>query len=295
MKNKKTNQAGSGVQAKADRGAPRRDNKSAGQDKKAATQDRRIRFSEDLIWGIHPIVEALKYEPNRISEIIAQKDRRGAKFDEIVELARAAKVKVTFIDSISLQGDGAASARHQGVIAKVTQADLMDFADFLQKFKDAVDRGEKPRIIVCDSLQDPHNLGAIVRSALASGAIGVLLTRERSAPLGGTAAKSSAGAISHMDICQVTNLVKSLAELKKVGAWVFGAIKDADAVSLFDADLNVPACIVVGSEGTGIRPLVRRECDIQLSIPMVGELDSLNSSVAAAVILFEAMRQSLVS
>ena len=256
--------------------------------------ERNLRFSEDLLWGLHPVVEALKNEPNRLSEIIVQKDKRGTKFDEIVELAREEKVKISFVDSIRLSGEGASEVRHQGVIARVSQADLMDFADFLSKFEKDVQEGKKPRIIVCDSLQDPHNLGAIVRSALASGATGVLMTRERSAPLGGTAAKSSAGAVSHIDICQVTNLVTSLADLKKVGAWVFGAIKDADAVSLYKTDLNVPCCIVVGSEGKGIRPLVRRECDVLVSIPMVGTLDSLNSSVAAAVILFEAMRQSLV-
>lgn len=256
--------------------------------------ERNLRFSEDLLWGLHPVVEALKNEPNRLSEIIVQKDKRGTKFDEIVEIARDVKVKISFVDSIRLSGEGASEVRHQGVIARVSQADLMDFSDFLIKFEKDVQAGKKPRIIVCDSLQDPHNLGAIVRSALASGASGVLMTRERSAPLGGTAAKSSAGAVSHIDICQVTNLVTSLADLKKAGAWVFGAIKDADAISLYKTDLNVPCCIVVGSEGKGIRPLVRRECDVLVSIPMVGTLDSLNSSVAAAVILFEAMRQALV-
>ena len=257
--------------------------------------EKTLRFSEDLLWGIHPVVEALKNEPKRLSEIIVQKDKRGTKFDEIVELAKSENVKIGFVDSIRLTGDGAMDARHQGVVAKVSQADLMDFNDFLSKFETAAKAGENPRVVVCDSLQDPHNLGAIVRSALASGAMGVLITRERSAPLGGTAAKSSAGAVSHIDICQVTNLVNALADLKKVGAWVFGAIKDADAISLYKTDLNLPCCIVVGSEGKGIRPLVKRECDVLVSIPMVGTLDSLNSSVAAAVILFEAMRQSVTA
>lgn len=273
---------------------PKEANKgSEGRGRSPRGPERKIKFSEDLLWGINPIVEALKNEPNRISEIIAQKDKRGSRFDELYELARINKIKVNYVDHLKLVGDGAFEARHQGVIAKVSQADLMDFNDFLAKFEKAVQAGEKPRILVCDSLQDPQNLGAVIRSALASGASGVLLTRERSAPLGGTAAKASAGAISHIDICQVTNLVKSLAELKKAGAWVFGAIKDADAVSVYESDLDVPACIVVGSEGKGIRPLVRKECDIMISIPMEGNLDSLNISVAAAVILFEALRQKI--
>ena len=105
-------------------------------------------------------------------------------------------------------------------------------------------------------------------------------------------AKASAGAVSHIDICQVTNLVAALKKIKEAGAWVFGAVKDKEAQSLYTSDFNLPACIVIGSEGQGIRPLVRKECDILLSIPMAGNLDSLNSSVAAAVILFEAMRQT---
>ncbi len=267
--------------------------KGAGKNhKQSRGNERTIKFSEDLSWGVHPVVEMLKNESSRVSEILIQKDKRGTKFDEIFDLAKQNRVKVTLVDSIRLTGEGSFNVRHQGVIAKVSQADLMDFKDFLDKFAIAVKNGEKPRVVVCDSLQDPHNVGAVVRSALASGAVGVLLTRERSAPLGGTAYKSSAGAMSHIDICQVTNLATALAELKKAGAWVFGAIKDAEAVSLYKTDLNLPCCIVVGSEGKGIRPLVRRECDVLVSIPMVDKLDSLNASVAAAVILFEAMRQT---
>lgn len=259
--------------------------------KQSRGNERTIKFSEDLGWGVHPVVEILKNESSRLSEIIIQKDKRGTKFDEIFDLARQNRIKITLVDSIRLTGEGSFGVRHQGVVAKVSQADLVDFKDFLDNFETAVKNGEKPRLVVCDSLQDPHNVGAVTRSALASGAAGVLLTRERSAPLGGTAYKSSAGAMSHIDICQVTNLATALAELKKAGAWVFGAIKDSEAVSLYKTDLNLPCCIVVGSEGKGIRPLVRRECDVLVSIPMTDKIDSLNASVAAAVILFEAMRQ----
>lgn len=255
--------------------------------------EKRIKLSDDILYGTHPVVEALTKEPERVTEVILLKERRGKKQDEIVELARKAKVKVTFLQSFKLTGEGASQARHQGVLARTSASSLVDFETIVERFRKRVEAGENPRLIVCDSLQDPHNLGAIIRSALASGATGVVLTRERSAPLGGTAAKSSAGAISHIDICQVTNLATSLKKLKEAGAWVFGAIKDVTAQSLYETDLNVPACIVVGSEGKGIRPLVRKECDMLISIPMEGTLDSLNSSVAAAVILFEAMRQTM--
>ncbi len=254
-------------------------------------QERKIRLSDDLLWGIHPVYEALEQEAERISEIVLVKDRKGGKREEIIEKARAAGIKMLFVSSLRLIGDSASQVRHQGVVAKMAQTTLLPFDDLLDKFQRLVRQGKNPRIIVLDSLQDPHNVGAIIRSAHASGVDGVLLTRERSAPLGGTAAKSAAGAMSHIDICQVTNLSQSLQALKKAGAWVFGAVKEAGAQSLYQSDLVLPVCVVVGSEGAGIRPLVRKQCDILLSIPMEGEIDSLNSSVAAGVILFEMLRQ----
>lgn len=253
--------------------------------------ERKIRLSDDLLWGIHPVYEALQQEAERISEIFVVKDRKGGKREEIIEKARAAGIKINFVTSLRLTGENAYQVRHQGVVAKMSQTSLMPFNDLLDKFDRLVKEGANPRIIVLDTLQDPHNIGAIIRSAHASGMDGVLLTRERSAPLGGTAAKSAAGAMSHIDICQVTNLAQSLQALKEVGAWVFGAIKDDDAQSLYKSDLVLPVCIVVGSEGSGIRPLVRKQCDVLLSIPMEGQLDSLNSSVAAGVIMFEVLRQ----
>jgi 23S rRNA (guanosine2251-2'-O)-methyltransferase len=262
-----------------------------GRQKRSA--EKSIRLSEDLLWGVHPVFEGLEKEPDRFTEIILQKDRRGGKVEEIIEMARNQNVKLTFVESLRITGEGGSQVRHQGVIARISGTPLIAFDDLVVKLKARIDGGENVRLMVCDSLQDPHNLGAIIRSTLASGAVAVVVTRERSAPLGGTAAKSSAGAMSHIDICQVTNLVSALKELKKAGFWIFGAVKDAEARSLYQTDLTVPACLVIGSEGKGIRPLVKKECDVLLSIPMVGTLDSLNSSVAAAVILFEAMRQSL--
>ncbi len=254
--------------------------------------EKNIRLSEDLLWGVHPVFEGLEKEPDRFTEIILQRDKRGAKIEEIIEMARNQNVKLTFVESLRLTGEGSAQVRHQGIIARISETPLIAFDDLVLKTKARIAAGENVRLMVCDCLQDPHNLGAIIRSALASGAAGVIVTRERSAPLGGTAAKSSAGAMSHIDICQVTNLVSALKDLKNAGFWIFGAVKDAEAHSLYQTDLTVSACLVVGSEGKGIRPLVKKECDVLISIPMAGSLDSLNSSVAAAVILFEAMRQN---
>ncbi len=261
----------------------------------SGTRDRKIRLSDDLIWGIHPVNEALIEEPERVTELILAKEKRGSKWEEMIALARDAKVKLSFVSSFKIIGENASQIRHQGVVARMSQASLLTFETMLENFEKSVQKGGRPRLIVCDSLQDPHNLGAIIRSAHASGMSGVLLTSEKSAPLGGTAAKSSAGAISHIDISQVTNLASALQKLKKAGAWVFGAIKDVEAQSLYQTDLCLPACIVIGSEGKGIRPLVRKQCDVLVSIPMVGKLDSLNSSVAGGVIMFEALRQNMLT
>ena len=254
--------------------------------------ERRIRLTDDLLWGVHPVAEALENEAERLTEIILQKEKKGGKWEKIIELARARGVKLSFVSSLRLTGPESAQVRHQGIVARTCQTSLLPFADLLERFADRVKKGEHPRLIACDSLQDPHNLGAIIRSAHASGCSGVVLTRERSAPLSGTAAKASAGAVSHIDICQVTNLTESLKQLKEAGAWIFGAVKDAEAQSIFATDFDLPACIVVGGEGQGIRPLVRKQCDILISIPMLGTLDSLNSSVAAGIILFEILRQT---
>jgi len=259
------------------------------------TGEKKIRVSEDLLWGIHPVFEALEQEPKRFTEIIIQKEKRSTKIEGIVEMSRLHGVKLSFVDAIRLTGEGASRIRHQGVIARTCEKALLPFAELMTRMKDSIGNGERTCLVICDSLQDPHNIGAIARSALASGAAGLIVTRERSAPIGGTAAKASAGAMSHIDICQVTNLVNALKELKKIGFWVFGTVKDDDAQSLYTTDLTVPACLVVGSEGKGLRPLVKKECDVLISIPMQGKIDSLNSSVAAAVTLFEAMRQSLVA
>ncbi len=256
---------------------------------------KKIRFSEDLLWGINPVTEGLMQEPDRFMELIIDREKRGAKIQAIIDKGRSCGIKISFVNGLRLMGEGADKIRHQGVIGRISEANLVNFKDLLQTMSKRIVGGRRTCLVVCDSLQDPHNLGAVARSTLASGASGMIVTRERSAPLGGTAAKSSAGAISHLAICQVTNLVTALKELKKIGFWVFGTVKDDGARSIYETDLTVPVCLVVGGEGKGIRPLVKQECDLLISIPMSGTLDSLNSSVAAAVTLFEAMRQDLVA
>ncbi len=263
-----------------------------GNTKKKTFGERRIKWSEDLIWGIHPVYEAVYQEADRITEIILVKDKHGIKWEEIINRARECKIKLSFVSSLQITGEGG-SKHHQGIVAKMSQIAPLPFNQLVDKFSQKVRSGGNPQIIVCDSLQDPHNLGAIIRTAHAAGMVAVIITRDKSAPLSGTAAKSSAGAISHIDISQVTNLTSALQKLKKAGAWIFGAVKDEDAQSLYTTDFRVPSCIIVGSEGKGIRPLVKKQCDVLISIPMIGKLDSLNSSVAAGIVMFEALRQNL--
>ncbi|PIE64507.1 MAG: 23S rRNA (guanosine(2251)-2'-O)-methyltransferase RlmB [Desulfobacterales bacterium] len=256
-------------------------------------RERRIRYSDELIWGVHPVHEAIRTAPDKIVELVLQKDRHGRNWQGLIEDAQNAGIKCRFVERIKITGVSAGQIRHQGVIARGASVSLLSFDTFLRSILEKEAGGEKPKIIACDSIQDPHNIGAIIRSAHAAGIDHALLTRERSAPVAGIASKSSAGALSKVEICQVTNLTTSLQRLKEAGVWVFGAVKDKDAQSIYRTDFDLPACLVVGNEGQGIRPLVRRQCDVLISIPMAGSLDSLNSSVAAAVIMFEMHRQRL--
>ena len=154
----------------------------------------------------------------------------------------------------------------------------------------ARDRGEPPLLVVCDELSDPHNLGAVIRTAECAGAHGVIIPKRRSAGLTAVVAKTSAGAVSHLPVARVANLPSLLKQLKKEGLWIFGAAADGP-VSLYEADLKGPAAIVIGSEGSGMSRLVAETCDVLVRIPMKGKLNSLNASAAAAILLYEAVRQ----
>ena len=153
-------------------------------------------------------------------------------------------------------------------------------------------KGENPLIVVCDELSDPHNLGAVIRTADAAGAHGVIIPKRRSAGLTAVVGKTSAGAVAHVPVARVPNLPALLKELKEAGLWVFGTAANG-TTSLYQADLKGPAAIVIGSEGSGMGRLVAENCDFKVSIPMRGKLDSLNASAAAAILLYEAVRQRL--
>jgi 23S rRNA (guanosine2251-2'-O)-methyltransferase len=247
--------------------------------------------AEQLIWGIHPVLEALKACPQAISEIAIDRDRTGHRLEQILELARKNAIPVTAFPDKSKTGirKPAEVSEHessQGVSALIIMPNLA-LSELLVKLKTVAG---PPLLLALDSIQDPHNLGAMIRSAVAAGVHGIILPRDRSASITGTVIKISAGAVFHIDICTVTNLVNSFKILKEHGIWIFGASREA-ARPIYDADLTVPACLVIGSEGKGLRPLVADHCDQKIAIPMQSSLDSLNASVAAGIILFEIVRQ----
>ena len=178
---------------------------------------------------------------------------------------------------------------HQGVI---TLAAAHEYATIDDIMEEAASRGQAPLIVICDELTDPHNLGAIMRSAECAGAHGVIIPKRRSVGLTATVAKASAGAVEYMKVARVTNINNAINELKERGVWVFGTAAEG-SIPMYKADLTGAAAIVIGNEGDGMSPLVRKNCDVMVSIPMQGRISSLNASAAAAILLYEAVRQRL--
>ena len=250
--------------------------------------------AEQLIWGIHPVLEALNACPQAVLEIVVDKDKKGQKLEELIKLARNNGIPLGAGADNALPGlrkpdKFPEHESSQGVAARILLPTLT-FDKLLHKMQHA---SGPVLLLALDSIQDPHNLGAIIRSAVAAGVNGIILPKDRSASITGTVIKVSSGAVFHIDICWVTNLVSSFKVLKENGIWIFGAVKDASQ-PIYDTDFTVPACLVIGSEGKGLRPLVADQCDLNISIPMQSSLDSLNASVAAGIILFEIVRQRRV-
>lgn len=237
-----------------------------------------------LYEGRNAVMELLR-AGKTVDKLFVAPDQNGRMAD-IVAMAKETGAVVTQVDRRKLDAMSETGA-HQGVIAQAAAHTYVSLEDILQT---ARDRGERPLILVCDGLTDPHNLGAVIRSAETAGAHGVVIPKRRSAGLTATAAKASAGAIEHIGVARVTNLAAAIDELKENGVWVFGADAGGDK-QLYEADFAGAAAIVIGSEGNGLSRIVREKCDFIVSIPMKGKVNSLNASAAAAVLLYEAVRQ----
>ena len=213
----------------------------------------------------------------------------GCQDGPIRSIVREAKKHDTILNFVTKErlNQISETGRHQGVIAQAAAYEYAQVEDMLELAKQ---KGEDPFLILLDNIEDPHNLGAIIRTAECAGAHGVVIPKRRSAGLTAVVAKTSAGAVSHLPVARVANLPSLLKQLKKEGLWIFGAAADGP-VSLYEADLKGPAAIVIGSEGSGMSRLVAETCDVLVRIPMKGKLNSLNASAAAAILLYEAVRQ----
>ena len=254
------------------------------------TDERKDQLSAEadgMIEGRNAVIEALRAQTN-IDKIYIQRGETDKTLGHIASKARAAGIVVVEADRRKLDGMSRTHA-HQGVIALAAVREYVSVEDILA---DAAAKGEQPLLVVCDEISDPHNLGAIIRTAYCAGAHGVIIPKRRSAGLTSIVAKTSAGAVSHMKVARVPNIPALLKDLKKQGIWVFGTAADG-ATGLYQADLKGPAAIVIGSEGDGMTRLAAENCDFLVSIPMKGDLNSLNASASAAILLYEAVRQRM--
>ena len=242
-------------------------------------------IENDMIEGRNAVIEALR-AGRAIDKIFIAKGDVDKTLGHIASKAREQGVVVVEADRRKLDFMSRTKA-HQGVIALVALQEYCEIKDILALAKD---RGEAPFVIVCDEISDPHNLGAIIRSAECVGAHGVVIPKRRSAGLTAIVGKASAGAVEYMSIARVANISAALKELKEAGLWVYGTAADG-ASGLWTTDLTGPIALVIGSEGDGMSRLVRESCDFVLSLPMKGRLNSLNASAAAAVTMYEVLRQ----
>jgi 23S rRNA (guanosine2251-2'-O)-methyltransferase len=284
-------------------GGPPRPRSSAERGKsgasKAAKRDRRradadaLRASirpgagRELIHGRRPVVEALRAgRPIDRIFVAAGAGERGA-LAEVLNLAKTRRVSVQTVPRALLEAEAGTGA-HQGVVALVEPLALVELDELLAT---PLSTGEPPFFLAVDAITDPHNLGALVRSADAAGCHGVVVPRHRNAPLSATTVKASAGALEHVPVAEVTNLARAVEKLRASGVWCIGLAEDAPA-SLFDLQLaDEPVCVVVGGEGAGLHRVVREACDLIVSIPMSGHVASLNASVAGALAMFEVRRR----
>ena len=239
-------------------------------------------MKEEIIAGRNPVAEALR-SGRALNKVMVQDGARGV--TEIIAAAREKGVAVEFVKSDKLD-KLAQGVRHQGVVAYAAPVEFKTLEDALKK---AAAKGEAPFLLLLDELQDPQNLGALIRTADAAGVHGILLPKRRSCPLNAVVAKISAGAVEYVPVIQIGNIVQQLKDLKKQGFWVAGA--DMDGEPYPKANLTGPLVLVIGAEGKGLGRLVKENCDIIVSLPMQGGVNSLNAAAAGAVLMYEVVRQ----
>jgi 23S rRNA (guanosine2251-2'-O)-methyltransferase len=243
-------------------------------------------MQRDKIFGINPVTEALKAGRPVQRLLIAEQRKADREVQAILRFARERDIEVRLMTRDALNRE-APNAPHQGVIALAAAADYATLDDILRI---PAQRGETPLFAILDGIEDPRNLGAVLRTAEAAGVHGVIIPERRAAGLTETVAKTAAGALEYVPVVKVVNIVNTIEELKKAGMWIAGAEAGGDMV-YWDADFARPTALVLGGEDKGVRRLVRDHCDYVVSLPLLGRINSLNVSVAAGILLYETMRQ----
>ncbi|CAM4216085.1 23S rRNA (guanosine(2251)-2'-O)-methyltransferase RlmB [Lederbergia lenta] len=241
-------------------------------------------MSEEWIAGKNPVIEALKADRDMNKIWISEGSQKG-QMQVIIKLAKERKIQVQFVPKQKI--DQVSKENHQGVVAQVAAYQYAEIDDLFQR---AADKGEDPFFLILDELEDPHNLGSILRTADAAGVHGIIIPKRRAVGLTATVAKLSTGAIEYVPVARVTNIARTIDEIKERGVWVFGtdAKKSHDYRTM---DSTLPLAIVIGSEGKGIGRLIKDKCDFLIHLPMVGHVTSLNASVAAALLMYEVHRK----
>ena len=244
-----------------------------------------IEEAEGQLEGRNALTEALR-SGRTIDKVLIAAGETDKGLQRLAAQAKEAGAVVVPVDRRKLDMMSVTKA-HQGVIAMVAAREYYTIDDLLEE---AAQRGENALLVICDELTDPHNLGAIIRSAECAGAHGVIIPKRRSVGLTATVAKASAGAVEYMKVAKVTNINAAMDELKEKGVWIFGTAAEG-SIPMYQADLTGPTAIVIGSEGDGMSRLVQKNCDVTVHIPMKGRISSLNASAAASILLYEAVRQ----
>jgi 23S rRNA (guanosine2251-2'-O)-methyltransferase len=238
------------------------------------------KIKQQSLYGFHPVKEALIAKKRKITQIFVNQKSRNARVAKIVEMAIQRGIKVSHVSSTKLS-QIVQHEDHQQIVAYASSLPLIEYQEMIDT---------NAFIIICDQIMDPHNMGAIMRTAMASGATGLITTKDNSTPLSATVSKISSGAMEHLPVARVTNLVRCIQTLKQSAIWVYGLDSNAK-MSIYDARFHARAALVIGSEHKGIRRLVCENCDQMVNIPQIGPLDSLNASVAAGIAMYEVFRQ----
>ena len=270
---------------KFERGTPRRKRPQMEAEPKRREEPREL--PDDVLVGRNAVTEALKSGRGINKLWIASGDREGS-VAEIAELAKERGIVVQYVERAKIESL-AGGHRPQGVLAYVAPVPYAELDDILTA---AEEKGEAPFLVLLDELEDPHNLGALLRTADATGVHGILIPKRRSVSLNATVAKTSAGAVEYVPVARIGNIAQTLKKLKEKGFWVAGADMDGEK-AYYEADLTGPLVLVVGSEGRGMSRLTKEACDFIVSMPMVGRINSLNASVAGSILMYESMRQRL--